>query len=40
MFDRVLNIPLAALLLASGMEPCKPASRIEDITPLPRDDRL
>ena len=31
MFDRVLNTPLTALLLASSTQPFTPASRIEEI---------
>ena len=39
MFGRVLNMPLAVLLLAISMEPYESASQIEEIKPLSRGDR-
>ena len=40
MLDKVLNKILAAFLLTSSMEACKPESRIEEIKPLSKDDSL
>ena len=39
-FDWVLDKLLATLLLANRLEPCKPASQIEEKKQLSRGDRL